>query len=236
MAVVGEIDDRQRAFVANVAGGVTASVAAVLAAALPAVWPLVLPALAGGAVQAAVERLWRGRAARAARFVKRSEQVAGRPLDELLERSSYNDDVLALFSAAAAAAVEARDAWVVDRAAELFTGAVDDPATVDERGVILDVIRQLEPMHVRLLRYLVRDPAAFRDMGTAFEPRAGFSWRRDELAHVDPGLAPVLDALIGRLQMLGVVVSVESYAYVSLTEFGRRCTAGLVEHAEGRWH
>jgi hypothetical protein len=104
-------------------------------------------------------------------------------------------------------------------------GAVDDPATVDERRLILDVLRQLGPLEIRLLKFITRPvppPLPSGDPSPA--------WSLYEIEAADRSFAPALRTVVGRLSMLGVVMGPEGY--IQLTGLGKELLTTLAAHAE----
>jgi len=216
---MSELAESSRNVVATTIGGIATSVAAVLAAGAPALWPLVLPAAAGALAQEAVNRSVRRKARRAERFVQTAEAASGRSFDELLTGAALNDDIDELFAVAADVAVQARDEWIIDRAADLFVGAISDSATVDERLLLLAIIRQLDPMHVRVLR------------AVATRARSAATASRRLVIDLDPGLEPALDHVLARLMGLGLLANAQD---TYLTELGRKLVSSLIDHAEAK--
>jgi hypothetical protein len=111
------------------------------------------------------------------------------------------------------------------------TGALSsDPAAVDDAMLAIDVVRQLEAPHWRLISTLVRaSPMGGVDSTNEdLVNRYQFAWTRKEILESDPGLERVFDHLIGRIISLGLVtdIAIGIWDYTgrwALNEFGKTC-------------
>jgi hypothetical protein len=165
MCRVGEVARRVGAVVRGTASGaVSGTVAAVMASAGIATGDstLVQAAIPTGALAGAlteqgsdlVQRTLYAKADRIRRFMAAAAAAANKSEEELLGTAAGNEAIHELLNITAAASANAHDDWKIRVLAGAFARGAEDPAVVDEMLLAVEVLRQLEVPHVRLLRVL----------------------------------------------------------------------------------
>ncbi len=220
----------------QITAGISTSVAVVLTAAAPAVWPLILPAVAGAGAWVLTHRLLDDQRERAERFVTAAEQIGQEDFEALCSIAAQSINSRHFFAHASSAAIAARDEWVIDALASLFVDAMHDTTKIDDHLLIVDVLRQLEPLHVRSLRVLCTFcpfvPTRSR-AGALNDLDDGKTWPRAYILQADPGLHAGIDAVLGRLLMLGVVGQRDQGDMYYLTPLGEGCAKALEARGAG---
>lgn len=163
---MGEVARRAGAVVKSTAGGViSGTVTAVMTSAgVKTVDPsLVQAAIAAGAAAGAVGEegidyvlhAARAKVKRVGRFLAEAVRLSGMSEEEILSAATENEGLHELLDLTAAAAAHTHDeAKIKILAAAFAEGATGDPAVVNEMLVAVEVLRQLEAPHVRLIRVL----------------------------------------------------------------------------------
>jgi len=202
---------------------------------------VVLGAAAGALAEEAVSRLWANRRNGVERFAIEAEVNAEEPIESLIESAVNNPQLFEMLARAVDAAARSADRGKIDLLAGIFVRAVRDPEKVDAANILLDATTQLEPPHVRLLRILSRPgPHLVPGRPTGDGPRTPetmariASWRVEDILAADDGLGGVFDALIGKLQTLGLVYDegsgrLDYEPLWFLTKLGRSCAQFLSE-------
>ena len=164
-----------------------------------------------------VVKLAERRVKHAAETVLDAAEAAKLPLDEFIDRAVSDDrrhELLArtLFIAQDTALRNKRRA--LGRA--LAAGVVGDDAKVDEELLFIRAVADVDEMHIRLLQRMLH-PGPIGG--------GGFSWTADVIASDDPGLAAGVLALLGTLELHGLVATAISNraipsAVSSVTTYG----------------
>lgn len=122
---------------------------------------------------------------------------------------------------------------------------MDDHAKVDEGIILIEALRQLEAPHLRVLTVL-SEPGPHHVPGRATEERPRTPenmariqvWRVGDILNQDPGLTGTFDALVARLNSLGLVYDegsgrLDYQPLWFLTSLGRDCVQFLGERGRG---
>jgi hypothetical protein len=147
-----------------------------------------------------VEQLVRRRRGRVYRFGALITEEAGSPLEQVLEDAAANPRRLELLAQAVEGASRARDDWKVDLLAKVYVHGAADDDKLDHMAILLDVVRQLEVPHVRLLRLIAEGTPIYLDPGSTMS----VNLRR--ITFEDPVLNGSFDTLAGKLEMLGLIL------------------------------
>lgn len=195
-----------------------------------------LGVVAGAAVGAIAEdyvKLYSADRARRVRAMSAAvSEVAGDSSDELYSAILGDERKRELLARAVEEAAQSMEEQKIRTIARAFvTGALSsDPAAVDDAMLAIDVVRQLEAPHWRLISTLVRaSPMGGVDSTNEdLVNRYQFAWTREEILKADPGLERVFDHLIGRIISLGLVsdIAIGTWDYTgrwALNEFGKTC-------------
>jgi hypothetical protein len=181
-----------------------------------------------------VVKLAERRVRHAAETVLDAAEAAELPLDEFIDRAVSDDrrhELLArtLFIAQDTALRDKRRA--LGRA--LAAGVMGDDAKIDEELLFIRAMADVDEMHVRLLQRMLH-PGQFGGDGS--------SWTADLIASADPGLAAGVLALLGTLELHGLVATaisnraipsvVSSVTTYSVTPLGRHFLDRLAEDTE----
>jgi len=215
-------------------GGLAASIATGLAAGLPAVWPVLVPVLLGAAAVEVSKRIMDDRSARADKFVASAESSSGSSFEDLLLAAAADHRLRGLLTNTLRAVVETPNEWLIDRLAEIYVHGVNDTDRIDELLLILNSLNQLGPLHIRLIRLLAQEGPYLGATNVS-----GLNvWPVDHIESRDREIAPMLDVLTGRLEMLGMVRRIELRSITpkigfGLTAFGHACTDDLRRRARG---
>jgi hypothetical protein len=151
---------------------------------------------------------------------------------ELVRRSLEDDHRAALMGAALHAAADAADDQKVRALGRAYARGVltSDDAKVDEQLRIVTTLAALEPVDVRVVHRMTS--------------HAGWTIRPLEsnpyfptLVNEDPGVSPIIDAVVARLSTLGLISDASSGGVNwdgsgtqwHVTEFGRVCLGALRE-------
>ncbi len=190
--------------------------------------------MAGALAENYVTQYAEDRARRARALATAAAKETGMSPEDLIQSVLEDERKRELLARAMQEAVRALDEQQVVGLARAFaTGAIaEDPAAVDEAMIALEAIGQLGAPHWRLITVLLGSSRmtglnrSIEEIASRFEK----SWLREEIVQTDPGLLPAIDALIGRLAGLGLIVdtaigTVDYRARWELTEFGKTCAA-----------
>ncbi|MEJ3748649.1 hypothetical protein WEI85_35890 [Actinomycetes bacterium KLBMP 9797] len=247
---MGELADRGWAVLAKTAGGSAATPVSAVLMASGQPWLQALAVPTGLAINAGVEdsiillrRLQEDARERAERLVAVAEDVSARSFEALLTDAADDPATRELFRRVAEEAVRTIDHRKIDYLARIFVGCADDPARVDPCLILLDLLRQMEAPHLRLLEVLARKEAPRQvhsrahHVETSDRGKMVNAWSIDDIVTAVPGLAEALDALGGRLVSLGLVYEADqgpyTEAYWALTPLGEQCADFLVDRGKG---
>jgi hypothetical protein len=238
MVAMGELAERGAATASRATGNVVNSMTtAVLAI---GIGPLAVPAgaLIGAGVEeglAWVADAYRRRVQRADDMVEGAAKSAGISAEDLLMSIGSDERKQELLIRAIHAAAGAVAAVKLDTLSRAFaSGAIaTDPAVVDEAFIVIDALAQLDAPHLRVLTILA-SPGPGALPGRA-SPLLAATWKREDILAEAPSISTALDALIGKLQALGLVYDdgIGRMGYQepwwALTEFGEACVRHLLE-------
>ncbi|WP_147457508.1 hypothetical protein [Micromonospora sp. CV4] len=183
--------------------------------------------------------LWRRRIENVSRFVGTVEDEAAIRAEELLREVAEDARLLELLAQTADAAARALDDWKIDTLARVFVRGAWEATDIDSTQVVVDVVRQLERPHLRLMELLARPNPKRSGARTDGVPTPD-RWPVKDIYAEDGGLVGALDALVSRLQSLGIAHDVAVGAYVgyettwALTSFGKQCASYLSRRGNGR--
>ncbi|MEV5769129.1 hypothetical protein AB0L34_31865 [Micromonospora sp. NPDC052213] len=176
--------------------------------------------------------LWRRRAENVSRFVSTVEDEAAIRAEELLTELAQEPRLLELFAQTAEAAARALDDWKIDTLARVFARGAWESTDIDGTQVVVDIVRQLERPHLRLMELLARPNPKLSGAQTNGVPTPD-RWPVKDIYAEDAGLVGALDALVSRLQSLGIAYDAAVGAFVgyettwALTSFGKQCASYL---------
>ena len=140
------------------------------------------------------------RQGRARQFVEATAEYAETDEESLVERATDNERFGDAFVLAGQQAVTTADPELCDLFARLVARAFQDDARIEATSVLLGLVEQLGPVHLRVLRGVSMVPRH----DPTFPPHTD---RVEALVNADPGLT--LAALLS-LRSLGLVASTES--------------------------
>ena len=206
-------------------------------------------ALAGSVTEEATDAiasLLQQRRERVQRFADEAETAAGTQMEELIQQAAADARTLEMLARSVEAASRSLDDQKIDLLARIFVNTVHDPAKVDEANILIEALRQIEAPHLRVLAVLA-EPGPHLVPGRATEDRPRTpenmaripAWRIEDILSADPGLSGAFDALIAKLNALGLVYDegsgrLDYEPLWFLTPFGRACVRYLGERGSGR--
>ena len=187
-----------------------------------------------------LRRLVTWRKDNADRMVSRAVAQSACTEEEFLTRATSDQIRTELF----ARAIEGAARSTTDQKLDLLAGILRDgvlaaeTAYVDELLVALAAVSDMEVMHLRLIEVL-RKPTSQTWETDELQKELRFAWSERSIMEQDPGLTRVLPALLGRLQLLGLItdVGVGRLNYEPLWElnsFGRLCVSALENYSKCR--
>lgn len=147
----------------------------------------------------ALTRVGSRRAEHAAETLLDAADDAGFPVAEFFDRAVADDRRHELFTRAMSIAQDAalrNKRRALGRA--LATGVMGDDAQIDEELLFMRVVEDIDEMHIRLLAR----------MANTYPVGVGPGWSARIIAEADPGLANAAPALLGTLQLHGLVEEV----------------------------
>jgi hypothetical protein len=147
--------------------------------------------LPGGKLSITYERLWEGRVRQ---LLTEASEYAGVGEDMLADHAAENRRFADLFAAAGRKAISAHDGMLRDWLARLVAAAFADDAKIDGLSFMVDLLAQLEPVHLRLLRAVGR-----------LSLQEGGSFSAGRLEEQVPADAGVVSAALQRLGSLGLL-------------------------------
>jgi hypothetical protein len=169
----------------------------------------------------AVRKLGRRRIEHAAETAMYAAQAARIPLDEFTDRGVADDRRHELFGRTLTVAQDTalrNKRRALGRA--LAAGVMGDDARIDEELLFIRAIADIDEMHIRLLAQMVKPP----DMPPG--------WSALKVVEADPGLADGVRALLGTLELHGLIAAVvpgspirgpgAGQTFYNITESGRR--------------
>lgn len=171
---------------------------------------------------AAVRRIGRRRIEHATETLMDGAEAARLPVAEFIEKAASDDRRQELLVRALTAAQDA--AWRNKRRAlgrALAAGVMGDDARINEELLFVRAVDDIDEMDIRLLGRLASRP------GTA-----------TDIAQMDPGLGDGLPALLGNLELHGLIASSMSVppggavtppAFYSITGLGQKFLARLAD-------
>lgn len=189
----------------------------------------------------AVGSLLQQRRDRIQRFADEAEASSGAPMEQLLVEARADPRTLEMLARSVEAASHSLDDEKIDLLARIFVSAVRDHAKVDEAIILIEALRQLEAPHLRLLAVLSEPgPHLIPGRATGERPRTPENmaripvWRVEDILTQDPGLMGTFDALVARLNALGLVYDegsgrLDYEPLWFLTLLGRECVQYLGE-------
>jgi len=154
---------------------------------------------------AAVVRLGRRRVERAAETLVDAAEAADMPLPEFMDKAVSDDRRQELFARTLTVAQDTAlrsKRRALGRA--LAAGVVDDDARIDQELLFIRAVADIDTMHVRLLALLQR-------------PTGHQGWSYQDIVDADPGLAPAARALLGTLELHGLIASRQANRVVGNT-------------------
>ncbi len=181
--------------------------------------------------------LWERRARNVDRMVLTAEDEAQIPAPELLRAASGDPRLLELLAQAADAAARSFDDWKIDTLARVFVQGARGEEHVDAAQIVLDVVRQLERPHLRLMQLLLSPNPNWNYPENDDNTAATHRWPTGDIIQADSGLDKALDALMGKLIGPGLAYDTAVGAFVgyeatwALTPFGNECAAYLTSRA-----
>jgi hypothetical protein len=211
-------------------------------------------AIAGGVTdQAALfaQRIWTDRVGRVVRFVQTAESESGHSIGDLIQGAVEHEPTRDLLLRAVDAASRSLDQRKIELLARLYVATEEDPARVDEAVLLVDALRQIESMHLRVVRILARPGPRLlpptdqeklerqRVAASSGDATPGGVWPVEEILSQDPGLRPGFSVLIARLVSLGLVYDegpgrIEYQPFWELTQFGWNCARYLRERGSSQ--
>ncbi|NMO57524.1 hypothetical protein HH310_40955 [Actinoplanes sp. TBRC 11911] len=158
---------------------------------------------------------WRARRLRnVEQFGLAVDQATSAALDDLLKNVSGDPTALELLAQTVEAAARSLDDWKIDLLARAFVDGLSSNETVDVSGVAIDVVRQLEVLHLHALARLpsvVYEPG--KDDYLEARPVPDLVRPSDSVSIPGPDLSEVVHAVLGKLVTLGLAVQVERGTY-----------------------
>jgi hypothetical protein len=151
------------------------------------------------------------------RFSAVAVEAAGVPLSDLLEDAAGDPAALELLAQTVEAAARSLDDWKIDLLARAFVDGLRHSETVDASAVIIDVVRQLEVLHLHALDRLpatVYEPGERRYLEA--RPIPDLARPSDRTSTPGPDLGEVIHAVMGKLVTLGLAVEVDRGTYETL--------------------
>jgi hypothetical protein len=126
------------------------------------------------------------------------------------------------------------DPWKIDLLARIFVHSQEGDK-IDQAAVVVDIVRQLESAHVRVLRVIAQWNPDHKPEGYTLPeepPDEGDIWLTHEIEAADPAVAGAVAPLLARLTALGMVMDAEAAnpelkPNWMLTEFGVICVRCL---------
>jgi len=154
---------------------------------------------------AAVIRLGRRRVERAAETLVDAAGAADMPLPDFIDWAVSDDRRQELF---ARTLTVAQDTALRNKrralGEALAAGVAGDDARIDEELLFIRAVADIDTMHIRLLALLQR-------------PTGHQEWSYQEILEADPGLAPAARALLGTLELHGLIASRQANRVVGNT-------------------
>ena len=133
-------------------------------------------------------------------------------MQELLEEAAADPWTLEMLARSVEAAARSLDDEKIDLLARIFVSGIRDSAKVDEAIILIEALRQVEAPHLRLLTVLAKPgPHFVPARPTEDRPRTPANmaripaWRVEDIFAEDLGLRGAFDALVARLNSLGLV-------------------------------
>jgi hypothetical protein len=154
---------------------------------------------------AAIGRLGRRRVERAAETLTDAAEAAKMPLQEFMDNAVSDDRRQELFARTLTLAQDTAlrsKRRALGRA--LAAGVVGDDARIDDELLFIRAVADIDTMHIRLLDLLQ-------------QPDGHQGWSYKDVVDADPGLAPAARALLGTLELHGLVASRRANRVVSNT-------------------
>jgi hypothetical protein len=171
-------------------------------------------------------------------MVSKAAAWSSEPEDRLITEALRDPQKRELLYRAVHSAAGAVDEVKLDALARSFaTGALArDTAVVDHMLIVVETLSRLEAPDLRLLDVLAqRGPQALPGGGDGErqEPTP-HALSQGDILKADPGLAPAFDALIGRLQGMGLAYNEGTgrtgyMPFWRLTNFGVACVSHLLQ-------
>jgi hypothetical protein len=165
-----------------------------LAGAVPGAPAAMFAPLATAIMTAAVQRLGRRRTEHAADTLMDAADAAGLPLGEFMDAAGSDDRRHELFARSMRIA---QDTALRDKRRALghalAAGVMGDDARIDEEMLFMRAIDDLDEMHIRLLGRMDSLPSP---------PK----WTPSSIVSADPGLAAGVGALLGALELHGMIM------------------------------
>jgi hypothetical protein len=179
-------------------------------------------------------RLWADPFGRLERFRDVAEEASGVSLDELLAEAGKDPRTLQLLARTSEEAARSLDGWKVDMLARAFVDALRTDK-VDEAAVVIETLVQFDALHMRLLG-IFNQQGPQKLHGPASTDPVFYAWKAEDVTARQPELAEVLDALVARLDGLGLLTDFRSRygghdPLWRLSPFGEKCAAYLSARA-----
>jgi len=193
-----------------------------------------------------IAALLQQRRERVQRFANEAQAAADVQMEELLRQTATDARTLEMLARSVEAASRSLDDQKIDLLARLFVSAVRNPAKIDEVNILIEALRQIEASHLRVLAvlaetgpHLVPGRAADDQPRTPENMTQVATWRVEDILSADPGLRGAFDALIAKLNALGLVYDegngrLDYEPLWFLTPFGRACVTYLGDRGSGR--
>jgi len=136
--------------------------------------------------------LWERRARNVDRMVRTAEHEAQIPALNLLREASRDPRLVELLAQAAETAARSFDDWKIDTLARVFVHGARGEEHVDGAQIVLDVVRQLERPHLRLMELLLSPNPNWNYPTSDDDTAATHRWPTGDIIQVDPGLDKAL--------------------------------------------
>ena len=154
-------------------------------------------------------------------------ETAGADAEALALWSDGSPERLRLLGQVIEAAFHAMDDARIPALARVLADTYEDDAMLDAAPLIVAALRELEPIHVRVLAMMMRRP---QDAVEAHDASWALEHLKFNLPQVSIGMEPVL----ATLERVGAVYASAGYGGPMLwqvTDFGRLCVARLGEES-----
>jgi hypothetical protein len=160
-----------------------------------------------------VTQVLHDRASRVNRFTQVVEDEQGMPIDEFISENVDDDAKREFLGSVVSEVADARTDWKIKTLARAFVMGAKDGAVIDSTLMLTNLLRNLDPAHVRLMTAIKKTPFT-----------NGFRLA-DDVLDQDPGLRPGFPFLrrdLARLDLLN-----PQAMSLSLNDLGEACATWL---------